>query len=408
MKTSFPFLLSLLFMHMLCSCNGQNNTMRKGTTSKHSAEKGNYAEGKDYFIYERVRMLDKTGFSQPQEAYSLLLPKGWQHQDEIIWNTPGSSCEGTFRQMSAKSSDGNAEFELFPDIIYIWNTNQEMMQFYQNNPGNSAQCSYHEPMQAEEYLRNVFVAELGNPEILEVKPNADVVRQMAQLNEENMSELRQYGAGQMQFYQTAINANVRWQDGKEGWVVLGVSILEMVVPNVYNGSYNKIYTSQVTNRTVFKYSNAKKEQAENQFSIIMASFRTNPAWNSAVKSFWRNVRQQKNIEHIGKIRMMDERTRQIGEQAIRNGNQRLNDMDQQMRSWEQQQSSQDRMHTAFIKTIRGVENYQDENGKYEMSSGYEHAWSRGDGSSFIMSNNPNFDPSSVLQDQRWKEMKKVE
>jgi hypothetical protein len=62
----------------------------------------------------------------------------------------------------------------------------------------------------------------------------------------------------------------------------------------------------------------------------------------------------------------------------------------------------------FIKTIREVENYSDATGKVELVSGYNHAWSKSDGSSFIMSDNPNFDPSSVFQDQRWKEMKKVE
>ncbi|MCA0348883.1 MAG: hypothetical protein LCH35_06450 [Bacteroidetes bacterium] len=62
----------------------------------------------------------------------------------------------------------------------------------------------------------------------------------------------------------------------------------------------------------------------------------------------------------------------------------------------------------FIKTIREVENYSDATGKVELVTGYNHAWSRSDGSSFIMSDNPNFNPSSVFQDQRWKEMKKVE
>ena len=63
------------------------------------------------------------------------------------------------------------------------------------------------------------------------------------------------------------------------------------------------------------------------------------------------------------------------------------------------------MRTKFIKTIREVENYQDETGKIELASGY--AWSRGDGTSFILSDNPNFDPAFVLKDQNWKEMKKV-
>ncbi len=66
------------------------------------------------------------------------------------------------------------------------------------------------------------------------------------------------------------------------------------------------------------------------------------------------------------------------------------------------------MHTEFIKTIREVENFRDETGKYEMSAGYDHVWSRGDGDNFLMSNNPNLDPSSVFKDQNWKQMKKVQ
>ena len=116
--------------------------------------------------------------------------------------------------------------------------------------------------------------------------------------------------------------------------------------------------------------------------------------------------------------MIDAETRRIGEQAIRNGQDRLKAMESQARSWEcshssssenSSQASQDRMHTEFIKTIREVENYQDVStgNKYEMTAGYDHAWSRGDGTSFIVSNSPNFNPASVFQDQHWKEMRKV-
>ena len=83
-------------------------------------------------------------------------------------------------------------------------------------------------------------------------------------------------------------------------------------------------------------------------------------------------------------------------------------MDTEMRTWEAKQSSQDKMHTDFIKTIREVENFRDETGKYEMVSGYNHAWSRGDGTSFVLSDNPDFDPAFVFKDQQWKQMKKVD
>jgi uncharacterized protein (DUF736 family) len=65
------------------------------------------------------------------------------------------------------------------------------------------------------------------------------------------------------------------------------------------------------------------------------------------------------------------------------------------------------MHSQFIKTIREVEHYRDETGKVELGAGYQHAWSRNNGSSYILTDNPNFNPASVLQDQQWKEMKKV-
>jgi hypothetical protein len=88
-------------------------------------------------------------------------------------------------------------------------------------------------------------------------------------------------------------------------------------------------------------------------------------------------------------------------------NDRMNAMDNNMRSWEQQQASQDRQHTKYVQTIREVETYRDANGTVELSSGYNQAWSRGDGS-YILSNSPNFDPSSVFQDQNWTEMKQVD
>ena len=406
------FLLSGLVLIPVTGCNGQtkpntktNNQPVKGKPA--ASQTKSFAEGIDYLVYERVRMMDKQGFSAPQEAYSLLLPKGWQYDGAIQWNGPGSSCDGTSGWMKAASPDGKYSYQQFPDVIYSWAPQSQ--QFDQNNPDKSSHCSYRKPMDAEAYLRNVFVREeLGNAEIIKVEPNPAVVQQMQQKNADQIKEMQQYGAGQMQFYQSAVNATLRWPNGDEGLAVLGVKILEIVVPNPYNGTYNKVYTTEVTKRTLFKYPAGKKEEAKNQFSMIMSSIRTNPVWSTAVNNYWKSMRGRKDVVHREKIRLMDEQTRQMGEAAIRKGNERLKSMDNDMRSWEQQQSSQDRMHTNFIKTIREVENFQDASGKYEMSSSYSNAWSRGDGTTFVMSNNPNFDPGFVFKDQSWKAMKKVD
>src|SRR5690606_23515501 len=174
----------------------------------------------------------------------------------------------------------------------------------------------------------------------------------------------------------------------------------------YTGGYDMLYTTAVSNKSVFIYP-ADESGAEKMYTVIMGGFRTNPYWENSVNIFWKDVRINKQIRHIGTIKAMDAQTARMGRDAIARGNQRMADMDNQLRSWEQKQQVQDRMHTEFIKTIREVENYADETGKYEMAAGYSHAWSRNDGTSFILSDNPNFDPSSVFRDQRWKEMKKV-
>jgi hypothetical protein len=86
-------------------------------------------------------------------------------------------------------------------------------------------------------------------------------------------------------------------------------------------------------------------------------------------------------------------------------NDRMATMDSQMRSWEQQQASNDRQHTQFVQAIREVETWQGSHGAVELSSGYDQAWSRGDGT-YILSNKPGFDPAAAFQDQNWTEMKR--
>jgi hypothetical protein len=63
------------------------------------------------------------------------------------------------------------------------------------------------------------------------------------------------------------------------------------------------------------------------------------------------------------------------------------------------------MHTSFVQTIREVETWRGADGRVELSSGYDQAWSRGDGS-YIVSNSPTFDPRAAFQDQNWTELKR--
>jgi hypothetical protein len=411
-KKIFILLITAGSVLLVLGCSGQNkpNAINKisNNSDKMNTESTKYTAGKDYTQFVRARIMDKVGFEQPVEAFSILIPENWKFDGGIMWNPPGSSCAGINQGMKAVSHDGLYSFEMMPNYMWSFITDPQVAQFQQQQQFPKY-CSYGEPMNADAYFKIVFApTELGNPQVISIKENTSGTKTLQESNEKTRQELMRYGASQVNFYPSGIYATVKWANNSEAIIICGVNIIETTIPNIYNGSYSKSFTSVASERIVFMYPTGENEKAANMLSVMMGSIRTNTAWKNAVDNFWLAIRQQSNTVHIGKIRMMDEQTRQIGNAAIKQGQQNLNNMDANMRSWEATQQSQDRIHTNFVKAIREVENYQDETGKIELSSGYNHAWSRSDGSSFIMSDDPNFDPSSVFQDQRWKEMKKVD
>ena len=401
--------LTIITLLSVVSCNSQNNSSGVkpvAASSKQTAKASTakFVEGKDYTLFDRVRILDREGFQQPVEAFSLLIPKGWKTEGSIIWVQPGNACAGNNMGFRAKSPDGNYHFEMFPN--YIWSHNPQSL--YQEPNSGSPYCGTGQPLDAEKYLQQVFIRELGSPQIVEIKSNDAGAQAMRANENKTRQELMKYGASQVLFYPSAITAKVKWNDGSEGLVMCGVSVMEITIPNPYNGTYTKSYTSAASQKMLLRYPAKESAAAPNMFSVILSSMRTNTNWKNVVDNFWIAVRERKHVAHLGTLKMLDDQTAQMGRDAIKKGQQNLNNMDNNMRSWEASQQSQDRIHTNFVKAIREVETYRDETGVVELNSGYNHAWSRSDNTSFIMSDNPNFDPSSVFQDQRWKEMKKVQ
>ena len=408
----FPVLFTVLLL-VITSCNSQNRNTAGKSNSKTAVTNDNktsshqkFIEGKDYTIMERVRVLDKIVFNQPVEAYSMLVPAGWKSNGEIWWATPGNVGGGINTKFKTTSPDGQYSLEIFPVYLLAYSTDPQMNEIMRNSQNELN--GFGQPLDAANYFKQVFVnRELAGASITEIKPNPDGLSSLTEKMEENKRELSRYGAVNVQMYPSAISGRVKFKDGSEGIVLCGVMITEGTIPNIYNGTSIKNYTTNMAKRIVFKYPANEYEKASKIMSTIMSSYRTNMPWQNQINSIAKQAREQSNFRHRERIKLTDEQTRQMGNAAIAKGNQNLADMDTRMRTWEQSQASQDRINTNFIKAIREVETYRDGTGVVELNSGYNHAWSRSDGSNFILSDNPNFDPSSVLQDQRWKEMKRV-
>lgn len=415
---------SLFFGTVACivACSNNPGTPMDGSTKEFLAQadeqQPKYTQGKDYLLLERVRFMDPTGFEQPAEAFSVLLPKGWKHEGGIVWKDLNACrSEMISARWSASSPDDAISLKVLPTHAWAAASDPMMMQSMQMQAQQGG-CEVGGPMDAASYVRDVFgKQELAGVSITEVMENADVVREMEEGAAKRKAEYEQWG-GQVYFSPSAVVARLKWNDGSEGIALCSIMNVEMVTQNMYTGEMQRISNSMVQEKSILRFPTARREEAEQVLATIKSSVRTNPQWKQAVDGYFEQLRQHQDRIHHQRMAAIDQQTAAM----TRAHNQRMNDiqaqgaantarhnermgaMDQQMRTWEQQQSSQDRQHTQFVKAIREVETWNDGgNGRVEMTSGYDHAWSRGDGT-YVLTNSPNFDPSSVFQDQNWKPM----
>lgn len=127
--------------------------------------------------------------------------------------------------------------------------------------------------------------------------------------------------------------------------------------------------------------------------MIISSVRINPAWQNAAGQIMQNIAKGQQIENAKRQAIWHEAQNAISES--------------QRSTWENQQASNDRINEEFGRTIRGVEQWSDPatGDKVDLTLGYSEAWSKGDGT-YILSNNPLFDPKVALQED-WKKLEEV-
>lgn len=391
--------LILTCFALLASCSdnmGQPMGNDPGEFALEQAQQpGKPVEGKDYVILERRRFLDEMGFDRPVEAFSMLFPKNWRTEGGVRWKGVGE-CRGEIVQMSVKatSPDGQIQFEAPPVRSFGWASDQMMMQAMMAG-AQAGGCAVNQPFTAEQYLQGYAQQDLG-ASASEIRGDEARTARARQMDEQANAIAMQYGNNSQQST-TFATGRLAWPDGTEGFIETGVTNIITQQPDMFNGGVSTFSTTSVFYTTITRFPSDRKDEALRMLKLFTSSHRMNPVWQQAKDNF---LTQLGNVEHAGRM----ERIRLMGEQSQAYAKAQSEASDQRMRSWEQQQTSQDASHERFVKTIREVETWNDgTNGRVELTSGYDHAWSRGDGS-YILSNSPNFDPSSVFQDQAWKPM----
>ncbi len=392
---AFVSFLALVVVHAACGGGGTASPAAGGSASSAAAASG-FVEGKDYVLLERARLLDRDRFDRPVEAFSMLFPRGWTIEGGVKWRGLGD-CRADIvsNQVTATSPDGAIRYDVVPSRSFVFSDDSMIMQALQAG-ARAGGCAVNPPFDAVQYVNGYAQQDL-HAQASDVRPDESRAAIAQQVDAQANAVARQFGNDSQQRTTFAFGT-LRWPDGTEGILHVGVTTIMNRKPNLMTGGVGTDSSTTVFYCVLMRFPAGRRDEATKLFGMLQSSYRQNPVWKQAKEQFLTNLG---NMEHQGRM----ETLRLMGEQAAAYAKASGEAADQQMRNWESQQAAQDRQHTSFVQMIREVETWKDGGGSVELSSGYGQAWSRGDGS-YILSNAPTFDPSSVFQDQRWQEMKR--
>lgn len=391
---------SLIGLLLFVACGSPPpETAKTGTTGAAGipARIGGLEEGKDFLVFERVRILDEMGFDQPVEAMSVLVPKGWRTESNVTWGSL-SGCRGDIVtwQMKSTSPDSGIEFVVFPTRTFVASQHQATHQALMA-AAQQGGCAVTPPFTAREYVEGFAFNELGANKVSQVQDDQVLRTLLDKVAAQSNAVSTQNGTGMKQTG-SAVFGTATWPDGKQGLINVGVSVLE--TPGVdANGARSGFASTSVFHRIYVKYLPEREAEALKYFRTITSSHRMNPVWQKAKEQF---LAQLGNAEHAGRM----ERLRLLGEHAKAYAKSANEASEARMRDWEKKQASSDANQSRTIQSIREVETWKDASGSpVELNAGYEYGWSRPDGS-IILTNTSTFNPAVALR-QNWERMEKV-
>lgn len=390
LRIALPTLLSMAIL----SCgNTAPPTPSEGEATEQRPSGGKWQEGKDYFVLQRVRLVDAHGFGRPVEAASFLLPKGWKMEGGVQWLV-GHPCmnEAVAVRWTGTSPDGRIRLDGFPVRSWQWNDDPMMLQAMQaNQQGYGRTCDVMPAYDAAAFVQQQCQQELGNPTIISMERADALARGMEEQARSNSAAMQQAGVANVSFRPTAVKARLRWSDGTEGTFLCSVEQTVFHMQNFMSGGTSGSYQCRSNFRLLARYPAGRQEEAERIMGTAISSVRTNRAWQQAVGQVFSNVARVERAEVAKQAGLWRETNAYIS--------------DLQRRTWEEGQASRDRINTEWGQVVRGVDEWKDPyGGSVELSAGYNEAWSHANGT-YILSNDPNFDPSVVFQED-WRRMGK--
>ncbi len=345
----------------------------------------------DYLRLQQVRIVDQHGFGRPMDAASLLLPKDWKVESSVRWTGDVGCPENAVHlSMKAHSPDGRLAFELFPNFVWKWSDDPQVLQSAQQAmaPFGIKGCDALPPYDAATYLQQVLLPRWRSGSTLVGIGQVPELAQALQL--EHQAATASLPAVVQTDFDVALAAIEMPGAGRtdEEWVIATVMRSATPMPSIASmwsgqmqmaNSYSMVALSQFAARAP----KGELEQHERLFELIYRSFRFDPKWEAAYVMFMQNVAAIQRQGVADRARIITDMNREIGEMIHR--------------GYVERQVSRDRTFDKQIQALRNVESWFDPatETRVELSAGYRNAWSNGLGD-YILSDAPGFNPESVL------------
>ena len=327
----------------------------------------------------RFRKLEVFDPAAGVNAFTMLIPSGWQAEGGIVWRPHLSNQAAA--SMRIRNPAGNEVLELMPCDPFTWRRGG--VPFFRTGSiylGNEV-CPPVTDV-ADYVLRFViprYRKEITAPQVISRTPLPAVASAVAAARAE--PGVRKEGKAE--------RVRIAYQAGgvamQEDFYCVLLFASPMPTPGVVFWGPDSIYS--------FRAEAGELDKSEAVLQAMATSVRLTPEWFNTfaqVQQMWiRN--QMQAIRAAGRIGDYISRTsREIS--------------DTMMQAYENRQASMDRINTKFSEYIRGVESYNDpfKSAPVELPSGYGNAWVT-PGGEYVLSENPNFNPN-VGDNRNWSRM----
>jgi hypothetical protein len=340
-----------------------------------------------------VEIVDQTGFGRPMTAARALVPVGWRTEGGVQWSRamPGCADPATFG-WAAVSPDGLSRIELFP--TELWQASNSLQ----------LQCQYGEFQDIRSYLTALMQRRHPGARVTGYKPRRDFLDAQKEYLEAKLAMVNNSGLGMRAWADAGELSYSQHENGVEieGVVSAAGIFYASSASNPLGGPPLMTLTAQTN--TTFAARAPKGKLDPKMVEAIRKSVKLDAAW--AQEYF-------KMLLQIGGIQTQGVKDRAgiivaggaaltastiAANQAAANRAVKNSYADPYTSSTSSSSSSgtDDRAQRERIESIRGVETYDDPlyGGTVQLDNTYDHAWRVQTSDTYILTNDPNFNPGA--------------